>query len=71
MFSFQNAWPTKRKAAYSLVLFYIHFLVACENQIGSQPVYFLKVLFSKPPDCCRWQEVLLQAVNFTGYHPIR
>ena len=27
-----------------LVLFYIHFLVACENQIGSQPVYFLKVL---------------------------
>ena len=44
MYSFQNAWPPKRKDAYSLVLFYNHFLVACENQIGSQPVYFLKVL---------------------------
>ena len=41
MYSFQNAWPTKRKAAYSLVLFYNHFLVACDNQIGSQAVYFL------------------------------
>ena len=44
MYSFQNAWPTKRKAVYSLVLFYNHFLVACENQVGSQLVYFLKVL---------------------------
>ena len=46
MFSFQNAWPIKRKAVYTLVLFHIlsHFPVACENRIGSQLVYFLKVL---------------------------
>ena len=46
MFSFQNAWSKKRKAVYTLVLFYIfiHFLEACENQIGSQLLYFLKVL---------------------------
>ena len=44
VFSFQNAWAIKRKAVYSLVLFHIsiHFLVECENQIGSQLAYFLK-----------------------------
>ena len=42
MFSFQNAWPIKRKAAYTLVPFhiFIHYL----DQIGSQLAYFLKQL---------------------------
>ena len=25
LFSFQNAWPVKRKAVYTLVLFYIYY----------------------------------------------
>ena len=40
MFSFQNVWPIKRKAMYTLVLFFIHFL----DQIRSQLAYFLKLL---------------------------
>ena len=48
MFSFQNAWPIKRKAVYTLVHFhiFIHYL----DQIGSQLAYFLKQLiyYSKP-----------------------
>ena len=43
MFSFQNAWPIKIKAVYTLVLFhitvFIHFLV----WLWSQLVYFLKL----------------------------
>ena len=39
MLSFQNAWPIKREAVYTLVHFhiFIHYL----NQIGSQLAYFL------------------------------
>ena len=48
MFSFQNAWPIKRKVAYNVYFstfnIFIHFLVACEDGIGSQLVHFLKVL---------------------------
>ena len=71
MFSFQNAWPIKRKAVYRYILvpvlfhIFIRFLVACENWIRSQLVYFLQVLLQfqyafRP---------LLQAVhvNFTSY----
>ena len=43
MFSLQNAWPIKRKAVYTLVLFHTYFL--CENRIGSQLTYFLKQFF--------------------------
>ena len=44
LFFFQNAWPMKRKAVYTLVLFYIfiHFL----DWIGTQLAYFLKLLVS-------------------------
>ena len=46
MFSFQNAWPIKRKPEYTLLLFHIfsHFLGACENWTGPQLANFLKVL---------------------------
>ena len=42
MFSFQNAWPIKRKAVYTLALFHIfnHFLV----RVGCITTYFLKLL---------------------------
>ena len=41
-FSFQNVWPIKRKAVYTFVLvhIFIHVLVAHENQIGLQLVFF-------------------------------
>ena len=41
--------------------------------MGSQLAYFLKHLFnfSKPSSGCRKLEVLLQAVNCTGYRLIR
>ena len=77
MFSFQNAWPIKRKAVYTLVLFHMQCIHSfpCENQIRSQLVYFLKQLgvfkFRKPSSDCRRQEVLLQVVNFTGYPLVR
>ena len=41
-FSFQNAWPIKIEGVYTLLLFHvsIHFL----DRIGSQFVYFLKLI---------------------------
>ena len=55
---FPNVWLIKRKAVYTKVLLrkFIHFLVACENWIRSQLVYFLKYLifnFSKLSGHCR------------------
>ena len=46
MHSFQNAWPIKRKAAYTLVLFDIFIYLLSENRIGSQlACVFLTLLF--------------------------
>ena len=44
MFSFQNVWPIKRKAVYTLLLFHIFILAfPSENWIGSQLAFFLKL----------------------------
>ena len=62
MFSFQNAWPIKRKSVYTLVLFhiYIYMYFPCENPVRSQlpfyKIYFFN--FSDPSSgkkcCLRW-----------------
>ena len=43
MFSFQNAWTRKRKAVYTFVLFHYIHSFPCENQIGSQLAYIIKL----------------------------
>ena len=42
MLSFQNAWPIKREAVYTLVN--IHIFIHYLNRIGSQLAYFLTQL---------------------------
>ena len=42
MFSFQNAWPIKRKAVYNLLLF--HIFTDFLDRIGTQLAYFLNLL---------------------------
>ena len=55
MFSFQNAWPIKRKAVYTLVLtfpyMFIHF--PFDNRIGSQ-LPFLRFIFFKIFETFKW-----------------
>ena len=40
LFSFQNVWPIKRKAVYTLVLFHIHLLIFLVR-IGSDHNFIL------------------------------
>ena len=51
MFSFQNAWPIKRKAVYTLVLFHIYLLIFVVRIGSDHNFLFLKFTFlnfSKP-----------------------
>ena len=69
MFSFQNVWPTKRKAVCTLVIFHIYSPISL-RELDKIYLNFL-FNFSKPSSGCKQLEVLLQAANFTGYRLIR
>ena len=47
MFSSQNAWPIKRKAVYTLVLFHIYLLIFLVRTGSDHNFLFFKIYFFK------------------------
>ena len=77
MFSFQNAWPTKRKAVYTLVLSTYLFISSWHVRIGSDHNITCVLFKSTSLILVNLQAVaggkkcFFRPVNFTSYRLIR